>query len=374
MYGAIFLALIGPASIILPLGPIKDLRFLSPVLAAPFIFVAYKSYKSEANIYFKQLFNLFLIVAVYTVIISIAVHDLGFTYRNIVNLILLFTPLVFSWGIINYSSPKQIDRIIKFLFYVFTLFYIAELFKGGISVGAFLQVFRSNIVTESYYDTESGISLIMGFYYLYFLHNKKYRYAAFAALITILGAKRIAIFGIFVCTMFYLFFPLHRLTKSKRFYGVLFLTIGSLIAITWDGIITGSFNQIIQDLTGVNANRFFMGRLNRFQLVFSHFTEMPIWGVGLGLGYLENILYYEVQWATAFHGDFYRIFLEFGPILFGVWLFITGKFASVNKLALTVTLLVIILLQTDNAFIYNRIMFSYYLMMGYALIQNKLNG
>ena len=310
IYGSILLALIGPASIVLPLGPIKDLRFLSPVLAAPFIFIAFKSYKKEANIYFKQLFYLFLIVALYTITVSIFVHDLGFTYRNIVNLILLFTPLIFSWGIINYSSPVQIDRIIKLLFYAFTLFYIVELFRGGVSLGAFLQVFQSNIVTESYYDTESGVSLIMGFYYLYFLHNKKYRYAAVAALITILGAKRIAIFGVFICTLFYLFFPL-RITKSKRFYGLLFLTVGMLIAITWDGIITGSFNQIIQDVTGVNANRFFMGRLNRFQIVFSEFTAMPIWGLGLGLGVLRE---YSVLRSTMGYSLSWRFLQAFSRI------------------------------------------------------------
>ncbi|MEO9884451.1 MAG: hypothetical protein ABJR05_10085 [Balneola sp.] len=371
IYLSVLLALVGPASNVFPLGPIKDLRFLSPVLLIPFFFIKNGPDKATVNNFFKALFLLFFVVAIYTIVVTFLFMDSGLTYRNFVNLVLLFTPLIFVWGIFKFGTKDLIDRLVLFFFYAFTVLYAVELAKGGISLGAFLQVFQANLVTDSYFDTESGISLVMGFYFLFFLHKKKRNYAIAAALITILGAKRVAILGILICTFFYYFFPMKKISKSRKFYGYLFLAVGTLLGVVWDGIITGSFNEFIEGLTGVSANRFFMGRLNRFQLVFSETTEMPIYGLGLGLGYLENILYYQVGFASAFHGDFYRMYLEFGPLLFSIWLYITGKYASINKLALTATLLLIILLQTDNALLYNRVMFSYYFVMAYAIYGDK---
>ncbi len=371
VYVSVFFALIGPASNVLPLGPIKDLRFLSPIFLLPLFFIKNGPEKIAVNNFFKALFLLFTAVAAYTILVTILIMDSGFTYRNFVNLVLLFTPLIFVWGIFKFGSKQLLDKIITFFFYAFTALYAIELAKGGVSLGSFLQIFKANLVTDSYFETESGISLVMGFYFLFFMHKKQRNFAIIAAFLTILGAKRIAIFGIIICTVFYFFFPLYKISKSRKFYGTLFLIVGTLLGIFWDGIITGSFNDLIEGVTGVSANRFFMGRLNRFQLVFSEATEMPVYGLGLGLGYLENILYYQVGFASAFHGDFYRMYLEFGPLLFSIWLYIIGKYCSINKLALTATLLLIILLQTDNALIYNRVMFSYYFIMAYAISRDE---
>lgn len=371
LYIAILLALIGPLSVIMPLGIFKNLRFASAILVIPFFTFSRDQGKEDFLRLARNLFNIYVIVAIYTVGISYFYHSTGFTYRNIVNIILTIVPLIFSWGIIKYTDRVQLGRLLNFLFWAFTILFIGELIKSGISLGSLTQIFQSNVVTDSDYDTESGISLITGFYYLFYLSKKNYKMALFAALITIIGAKRVAILGIFICTLFYFFFPLKQLSKSRKFYGWLFLGVGIILAIMWDGIITGRYNSFIQSTFGLDPNRFFMGRLNRFQLVFSEASEAPFFGLGLGLGYMENILYYEVGFESAFHGDFYRLYLEFGVILFSFWLYTIGKFASTNRLALTSTLLLIILMQTDNAFLYNRIMFSYFLVLGYSLIKDR---
>lgn len=371
IYLSILLALIGPISVLVPIGQVKDLRFLSPIILIPLLFVKIHPHKREINKFFRSLFLLFLIVIVNTLFVSVFFSKHGFTYRNIVNIVLTLTPLIFSWAIIRYVSKSRLIKIINFFFWAFVIFYVAELFKGGVSLSSFLGVFTSNIATESYYDTESGISLIMGFYCLFYLHRSNNKLAFLAGMITILGAKRVAIFGLFICLLIYLFFPVKRMNKSKRFYALIFCVAGFILASFWDALIAGTYNNLITELTGISPNRFFMGRLTRFGLVFSEVSTMPIWGVGYGLGYLENILYYSVNFASAFHGDFYRLFLEFGVILFGVWLYLIGKFSGASRLSLSLSVLLILLMQTDNAFIYNRVMFSYYLIIAYSLIEHR---
>lgn len=364
---AILFSLIAPLGHILPVDAIKDLRFLAPVLVLPFLFLKPNPNQLTISRYFKPLLFIFLISAIYTVVINYAYYNTGLSYRNMVNIIFIVSPVIFSWAILKFFSKKGLEKVITFYFLVFAGIYIIQLVQRGISIDSILNIFRLNLIVASDIETESQISLLMGFYTLFFLDKKKYKWAIAAGLFTLIGGKRIAIFGLSIAMIIYFFTPIKTIKTKRKTFSYFFVIGGLLIILFWNSLLNGLFNNFIESFTGVTIDRFFMGRLSRFNTVLNNLDESLLSGFGYGIGYIENILYYSLNRNESFHGDYYRLYLEMGSVIFTLWLYITGKYSASTKLALSVTFMLLFLMQTDNAFIYDRVMFSYYIILGYSI-------
>lgn len=283
---------------------------------------------------------------------------------------MLLTPLIISDAISKKTSLLQHRKVIYFLFWSYVFVFFVQLAKDGISLVSILTIFQSNIIVDSEFETESDVSLVLGPYALFFLHYKRWKYAAFSIFLVILGAKRVAILGLAISILFYyvicpVIFRKQTEERPSKKFAIIFSVCGILVASIWAMIIEGTFSDYIQEVTGLSINRFLMGRMGRFQLVFSNIHEHPFPGFGYGLGYIENILYYVANFPSSFHNDFYRLYLEFGVIVFGIWLYIQGYFCTSNKLLFSLIILIFLLMQTDNVFMYDRVMYAFYLIYAF---------
>jgi hypothetical protein len=283
---------------------------------------------------------------------------------------LLLSPLIIADSISRSTTIDEHEKIIHFIFYCYAIVFFVQLVRDGISLTSILAVFNSNIVIDSDFETESDVSLVLGPFALFFLHYKKKFLAVFAILLTIIAAKRVAILGLGLSILvYYVVYPVLYRNDSisyRRKLALILTALGIFTGSLWGIFISGIYNAEIEMYTGFSVNRIFMGRINRFDLVFSHISEYPLPGFGYGLGYIENILYYKANFPSAFHNDFYRLFLEFGPVLFGVWLFIMIYYMSANRLAFSCLILLFLLMQTDNVIMYDRVMYSIYLVSAFA--------
>tara|TARA_Y100000815_G_C13333802_1_gene497040 strand:+ start:392 stop:1171 length:780 start_codon:yes stop_codon:yes gene_type:complete len=244
------------------------------------------------------------------------------------------------------------------------MMYAMELLVHGVTISSILTTLTGGSIINSDFDTESGSSLIFGFYSLFFLMNKNYYHFLISLLLIILGAKRIAIAGVLISVILYFLYPFvykKWISKSKKTFLIITTFILFLLAHFWTLIYTGVYDKEIHNLTGISPNAFFMGRLNRVSQFFDVIKDSSNYFTGYGFGYVENVLYYSMNLPTPFHNDFYRMFLEMGAIFFFSFIYILLKFAIKNRLAFSSLFLLLILMQTDNVLIYETVMYSFYI-------------
>lgn len=357
-------------------GSLKYIRFFTPLLLLllPIIFKSFKVKNAYNSNFLKKNLYLLISISIVTVFSNLFIFSTGFTYRNLVNIVFLISPVLSCYYISIYCKKEEFEFIIKFLFITLIFCYLLELVKNGTSFSSILKSITSSSFVNSDSETESGSSLIFGFFTLYYLNLKKYKESFIAILLVILGAKRIAIAGTLISIIVYLSYPsfitffLKRGVKKVSFFISLLLII---VANIWTTLFSGIYDQAIQKYTGKSPNAFFMGRLNRIDIFFHSIKDHDNYFIGYGIGYVENIFYYSMKLFTPFHNDFYRIFLEFGPILFFYWCFIMTKYTILKRLSFSSFVLLIILMQTDNVLIYENVMYTFYLITIFSLNFNN---
>ncbi|KEO71830.1 hypothetical protein [Anditalea andensis] len=377
---ALLFLLIGTLSTIIGLGPIKYFRFLTPMLLAPLVFHIHNENKHDkfkfiVDIFSLKLIVLFAIIIIITIITNSLYYSIGFTYRNFVNIIFLISPLIGSYVISKKVNKESLLKIINYLFWAFVFLYIITLIKLGVTLDAIIGAISGTDLTNSESETESGLSLIFGFFSLYFLFHKRYNLFLLSLFLVVLGGKRIAMGGVLLSIIVFYIYPVFNLLirNNRNLFAAFFTVILFIAANLWTLLFFGEYDDVIQEMTGISPNLFFMGRLNRISDFFYALKDSDNYFVGFGLGYVENILYYFVNLETPFHNDFYRLFLEFGPILFCVWCFVMTKYLSFNSLSFSCFILLLILMQTDNVFIYETVMYPFYLITFSSLIKNSIN-
>ncbi|RDB04730.1 O-antigen ligase family protein [Runella aurantiaca] len=346
---------------------LKYIRFLTPIVLLFLPFLEVKNKKiNDGKIGNKYIFNigkLFIFIVLLTVLTNTFVYSIGLTYRNFVNFVFLLSPLFALYLINLYVDYDDLRKVISFQFYNYIVIYLAELILKGVSFQSILSSLSSNYITNSSYETESGSSLIFGFYSIYFLHYKRYQSFVLSVLFVILGAKRIAIFGLVLSLIVLYFYPFiyNKIIRNvKNTFCVVFALVMLLLANFWTILYTGKFDSQIHDLIGVSPNAFFMGRLSRISTFFSLLKDKDDFFLGYGIGYAENILYYFMKLPTPFHNDFYKFYFEFGPFLFLLWCYFMVKFAIIHPLSFSSFFLLLILMQTDNVYTYETVMYSFY--------------
>jgi hypothetical protein len=359
----------------------KYIRFLTPI-SISILLLNKKSYSGDFFKYIKFLFLFFLGVSLLTFFSNTSLFSTGFTYRNFVNILLLLLPIyyffVIAKTISRESLTKMIEKIISIIFISFSLIYFIELISKGVSITSIISSLGSNILIESGRDSESGKSLVFGFFALFFLSKKQYKLFIFAVLLTIIGGKRIAIGGLFIASIVFLLLNnketvMNLLTKKTFLLITVFLSL--ILVNFWLLVYSGEYDAFIYEITGLSTNTFLMGRVSIISSFFDNLADKSNYFLGYGIGYVENVLYYKNNTQTAFHNDFLRLYLELGVILFSIWILTMIKYCFKRPLTSACLILLLIIIQTDNALIYESVMYSFYFILLYSSVSdNKIKS
>ncbi len=363
-------------------GALKFVRFITPLL---FIYLAIigvnhkldeNILNSEAYKFSKSITLFYLLIAFVTLISNSLIFSFGFTYRNFVNVIFLLGPAFCFYIISQYVDIKGIRKIILFLFYGFAVLYLLSVVVKGVSPAAIVRSIFSNVITNSDRPTESVKSLLFGFFALYFLATKQYKHLIFCIVLTIMGGKRIAILGTFLAIIAFLsihIFPRIINLLNTKWVKIIFFIFLFAVAHFWILIFSGNYDEIFSEYTGVSTDAFLMGRQNIASSFYNYLPDKSNYFIGYGIGYVENVLYYKVNYLTPFHNEHLRLYLELGAVFFVLWSFIMSKYLFKNKLSVAAFILLLCLMQTDNILMYENVMFSFYAVVFYSYYDEKLN-
>jgi hypothetical protein len=354
---------------------IKYIRFLTPVFITLLLFDKNPLLRNT-NIcsFWKNLILIYIILSFITYISNVSFFSCGFTYRNFVNIILLLTPAYFFYILSMYANKGIIYKLLLFILSAHTFAFFLEIIMKNASLQDIYTDLTLNIITDSDRKLESSISLMSGFYALFFLHKKQYKLFIFAIILTILGGKRIAIGGTAISLL--MFYYLNRrgivlkYLNEKRIKILICLCV-CVVLYMWYSFYSGEYDDVISDIVGMSTDQFTQGRLFIASSFFESIPDKTSSLIGYGVGYVENVLYYKVGYEVPFHNDFFRIYLEFGLIFFIIWFLLILKYVSVNSLAFSAFTLLFILIQTDNVLMYENVMYSFYAIVLYSHLDQK---
>jgi hypothetical protein len=354
----------------------KYIRFGTPIFISVLLFyeMPYRLKNNNVQSFWKNLILIYLILSFVTCISNTSFFSFGFTYRNFVNIILLLAPAYFFYVLSGHADKDMVYKLLLLMFWIYFFMLCIILFSHGISVQNIYDALRANIITDSDRSVESGYGLMFGFYALFFFHEKKYKLCVFTILLTLIGGKRIAIWGVIVSMLALYCINHHDIILeylNKKVFKILFCGCALLLIYVWFLFYSDEFSALIFSITGMNTYQFTMGRI----LIGSSFFEMvpdkTSSLLGYGIGYIENVLYYTVGHETPFHNDFFRIYLEFGLIFFIIWILLVVKYAAINALAFSAFILFFFLIQTDNVLLYENVMYPFFLIILYSHCNQK---
>lgn len=205
-------------------------------------------------------------------------------------------------------------------------------------------------------------SFVFPFFFYYWL-GKNTSMTLLNFLIVFLAGKRISILAVvFVC--FYYISLKHskisKITTSNMLYyfmNIAYILISYLF-------LSGYFDEVINELTGVSSNALTMGRQDLYADVFSpklhNIKETLLFGIGVG-----NIVSYIGFGGDLLHNDVLRLLIENG-ILISI-LFFGLLYKGMDDRTKGFILIWNILFLTDNTLVYPQVIFAaFFLMINYS--------
>ena len=341
--------------------PLRYLKYALPFLAFVLYFFV-DSAKLDYN-YFSYLNTFFIFYLLVVVYLLIKVLSLGeFQERFIPNASFILLPLLFIYSISPFFKEKNIKEYVKVIFFVSIFIFI---WLDGENV--FLVVTNLGLLKEAVLSstiiTECALAYAMGLFLFYFI-TEKYpkKYIIASAVMFVLCYKRIAIGGFIIAYLcYYLSTNIFKIWIEK--YKMIFVLIGvganlafiKLVSL----IVNGDLDKIIYQYTGISANHLLMGRKTLYSIPMDHVGGMS-WS-GIGLGKVDMLLLEAFGEKHPLHSDILNNYLEFGVILFIIWLVLLFYKTSFSNKAFSLLIYFNIMMFTDNVFIYFDFMFYFYL-------------
>jgi hypothetical protein len=245
------------------------------------------------------------------------------------------------------------------LFWAIVVSFVAEKFHS------FLDLLQNptqiiNAFLTSELPTESNFAFQFGMFFIVFFYRNKKMYALLALLMLFFSFKRIAIAGVLV---FLILFFCRKLTGGRYNPAgskLLLVSANCVIVSVLFLFFAGTFDELIEQNLGVSSNFITQGRYNIYQDIFAHFGKISLWGFGLGA--INDFLSAAGYQLVNLHSDVLKIFFEFGPLTFVLWIYLFHYWSN-TFLASSLAIYVNILFFTDNVFIYFDVMFIFYILM-----------
>lgn len=332
-------------------GTLKYFQYLLPVFGILVcIQKIHKVWKESGDI--SKLFNIVLLLSFVNLCVVLARGVLYF--RFIQEGFLFLGSIVFALTLIgNYSYylPKLIHNCLYALIGIFILDKSTELLKILSDPSALLLgVVSSNV------PTESSLSFYFAILSFYFVIEKDKTKAALSIIFMVLSFKRIAFAGFLSSILLYNIINLIHSKYDRRFFsivltGINFIYLWSLIL-----LVDGSFDETISEIFGVSSNFLFMGRVDMYTNIFSKLGYVDMFGLGIGRvsDFLSNYSESGIGEGilTNLHSDILKYYLEFGAIIFPIFLYNFIFYLSRNLITFCYMVMVNIIFLTDNVSIY----------------------
>lgn len=301
-------------------GLISYLKYIICIIGIIYSFILMISQESK-NRLMKNEVRYLLIVPTLFLLISLfkIVTVRHFSMRLVNELMFMYLPILYAYGLINTLNFKQIEKamfgtlIISFLGYLFNLNLNGEGLLAAVSSISF-----SNSQSAFESSQFSGTSIAVALFYLYYRKNKLATFLS--VLFVFLTFKRLAIFTVIILIVLPKIIDLTKPASKNTFR--IFVIVTFILSVFYFKLMMPENREIANELFKNGIDKFTMGRYWRFSLLYNN----PRF-VNYGLGSTYNFL--EKLYSFALEMDICRLFIEIGYI--GTFVFIYNYFYSAKK-------------------------------------------
>lgn len=339
--------------------PLRYIRYILPIVPLLFFASAGKlRIERQTMSYFSTFLLFYFVVVFYLLVQNLIFHSIS--ERFFPNAVFVLAPLLFTTLALPFFRLEMAEKYVKLILVVNILVFFLEEGRDVLYVISNVSAIKGAIISSEL-STENHLAFVFGFLLIYFVMEKySLWYKLIVLVFFLLCFKRIVLAAILVCIPAYWIINYFKWNVGK--YRQLLVWIGVGVNLLYIKItqllVSGQFDQVIKQYTGISSDQFLMGRKTFFSEAFDKAGGMNLWG--LGLGKIDDIIFRFYGARMNLHSEILKNYFEFGLPLFLVWIFlIYSKNLFSNKSAILLLYLNILLL-TDNVFIYFDIMFYFY--------------
>lgn len=336
---------------------LNDLKYALPIV--PFLLLLligkFKSFKPLTS-YFLHNIILYLIIFFISFLVC---FSRGIYARYFVEVFLVFCPLLFAFSISPFYVNENKKIFVRIAFLGTIGLYLLD--KGYYLLNIFLHPkLLIDAIRTSSIETESGMAFVFGLFFLYYLMGRDKKNIWVSIIFCIISFKRISLAGLVICSVFWLLFQNKAIIihKHRAVISFFLVVINLLVISILFQLISGKYDAFINQYIGLSTNQLLMGRYDLYKSIMSIIVDVPVFGIGFGK--TVDILLVNNSILPNLHSDILKNFLEFGPILFILWLLSFYYFNSMNLKLLIIALYLNVLFLSDNVFIYFDVMFFFY--------------
>lgn len=310
--------------------------------------------EGDLNTGFKYTFiPEFIVILLGFVMFLIFGYSFSYFKHWISSSLLYLLPILESYALIFIFKDEALDIIFKASVISYSIIIIYFIINNGI-VDLFLTLYNQLFNNSGTYTILEAheITFVFGLFLLYYINNpKKYKFRiALCVLFLLLGFKRILALAIIIALVFGF---VAKKIKDLSIYKVLIIITSIIIVIScylWifllkDGYLENNYYiaETYKDSSGISGRL-----LLSFQL--SNIYDFEVTYLGKGFSYVDQ---YRIEHIynnkLALHNDLLRKYIEYGFIMYGVYLFFRLYFISKKLLSYR---------NKDNSISYMMIMIS----------------
>lgn len=272
-----------------------------------FIYRVYR--KTNRKYEFKKELIFLLIVCGIFLVYSIYLANktnINLPKRTYVELVYLIMPALYSFCIINIYTFKELEKLMKILFWIYLILYMYSINIFSVSINDILNISFTN--SNSYFESSifAFPMLVLFFFFSYYRKNNKYYWIG-SLIFTLLTFKRMimvwAIILFVLDNIMELRFNVKR--KWKYIFAIMFIC-GAVIY--YQALTDTGFGKIIVDALGMDLESGTMGRKWFLSLILN--GQYPIFGYGSSSIILGEI--FNVEDIKYLEMDLVKIYLELG--------------------------------------------------------------
>lgn len=351
----------------------ESIRYTKYVLVVPAFLLVVLNFKKvlinksniELNRYLITYLKLYLFMIAFSFLVLLMKND--FYLRFLSEAVFILSPILLIYFYFTLGYLSYTDKILNIYFWSFILSYIIT-FGSQIFNILLHPILIFEALKSSTLGTESTLAFIFALFTIHYFHKKKNIYALTALIFTIISFKRIALLALIFSLIIEAIITIKNKNILKRLNAIKYLGIVvnflSIISIYLLSI--GYFDQIISKWLGETANAFTNGRKFLYGQVISQLKPNII--IGTGLGKASEFLGNFVTKVNLLHSDLLKVFIEFGSIVFIIWIITLFNINSKSKKLLILFVFLNILFLTDNVMIYFNVTFIFYLIQCSSII------
>lgn len=349
--------------------------YLTPFIFGVFWFalaMVYRNFKFGTQD-IDKVFLLLFVPWITFILYNIFLFSFGIGYAEFIKssfVQILFTPCILLGAWAGYTFFQK--NTLRYILYSTVIQYVVVLIYQLIDMGPIvfingtLTIFTGNSIGNPF-ETNSDVLLALGILIIYTLYYREENQrlekinGLLIALLFFLGGKRICILAL-LAIIAYMFFSITIIERKRNIIQNIVSVLFILCAYGFIYLLDSGILSAFVWSKGVNT----MGRMNMWDYI-SEFLDFNFSFLGHGYSFCNLLLerdriYTFEGHVYALHSDILKIFVEFGFVVFGVWLvynliFLPSKLREkygfrVSNFVWMTTIYLFMLYFTDNAINY----------------------